>query len=290
MRVKYRITPVRSFTLLLILIAVPFCQANPLNGGIEWIADVDRAASESRRTDKPMLVKVSTDWCGYCKKMQRETFNTKQISNHVNQCFIPVYLDGDKHKSLVQQLGVRSYPTTLVVSAEGKVLSRITGFRTASQLSNDLNQICRHDGVSDESELAPIVTRAPNPQLLRSVFGEKCPVSPVETGQFATAKPHISTTFRGFAVGFASEQFRAAFAQNPAKYWPVADGLCIVSAAHGKGNEMGTLNNGVFYQGRIWFFANQNNRAAFEADPGKYHRWFQDQMQNVATAKQPTAR
>jgi YHS domain-containing protein len=199
-------------------------------------------------------------------------------------------LDGDKHKSIVQQLGVRSYPTTVVLSPDGKVLSHITGFRTAAQLSVDLNKICPYESGLSNSQLAPIVRRSAQPRPQQSIFGGNCPVSPVETGKFSPANPQITSTFRGYSVSFASEAFRNAFAQNPAKYWPVADGMCVVSAAHGNGNKNGVLNNGVFYQGRIWLFADQSSRSAFEADPGKYLQWLQQQTQNVATAQRANAR
>ena len=261
--------------------------AAPLQrNGIEWSDNIDQAIVQSQQLNKPMLLKVSTDWCGYCKKMQRETFSDAGIMNQISANFIPVYVDGDKHKALIQQLGVRTFPTTLVVAPNRQVLANITGFRNAQQLSNDLAKISAPQGQQPtEQAIAKTPSRYREESTRQSIFGRNCPVSPIEMGRFVEASGQFTTSFRGYKVGFASQEYLDAFLQNPVKYWPVADGHCIVTAAHGQGRKMGVLSNGALYQGRIWFFADQQSKIAFEAEPSKYLNWLKQRTQLVAKQK-----
>ena len=42
--------------------------------GINWRPDVTAAMSEARRTGKIVMIDVYTDWCGWCKRMDRDTY------------------------------------------------------------------------------------------------------------------------------------------------------------------------------------------------------------------------
>ena len=254
--------------------------------GIQWNNDINESIAMSKQLNKPMLLKVSTDWCSYCKKMQRETFSDATVIAKVNENFVPVYIDGDKNKALVKQLGVRSFPTTVVVSPNQEVLASITGFRSAGQLNTDL---ARFSPARPHSMPPQAIARAPQRQARPSIFGDNCPVSPIETGKFVAANPKFFSTFRGYRVGFASQKYLEAFSRNPTKYWPVADGMCVVSAAHGQGSRMGDLDNGALYQGRIWFFADQKTRTAFESAPAKYFNWLKHRTESVAAKRNGAA-
>ena len=100
-----------------------------------------------------MLVKIGADWCGYCKRMARETFVDSRIVRHVNECFIPVTLDAERNADLARRMGAEALPTTVIVTPDTRIVQRITGFRTAEQLGSDLTRYCgaekRHRGASD---------------------------------------------------------------------------------------------------------------------------------------------
>ena len=51
------------------------------------------------------------------------------MAQALNENFIPVRLEGRGHMNLVQQMGVRGAPTTLVFSPEGQEVHRFVGFQ-----------------------------------------------------------------------------------------------------------------------------------------------------------------
>jgi len=178
---------------------------------------------------------------------------------------VPVTIDGDVHRGLANQMGVRAYPTTVIVSPAMKIVARIIGFRTADQLSIDLAKICTHS-----------IPHPQHGQLLarhdtrESVFGHLCPVTPFIDGKIVQGNPGISMTHRGFHLVFQSESYRHEFQEHPERYWPVADGQCVVSALDEGVAQWGTLEYGVTYRGGIWLFASQDRRERFHQTPKAY--------------------
>ncbi|MBX3427310.1 MAG: thioredoxin family protein [Pirellulales bacterium] len=90
--------------------------------------DVQRAWQATRTTGRPMLVFVTSNNCAFCKKMVRETFAHPQIRDSVVGSSEPVVLNASHAPELAKRLGVRSYPTTLVISSDSQLLQRIEGF------------------------------------------------------------------------------------------------------------------------------------------------------------------
>jgi thioredoxin-related protein len=60
------------------------------------------------------------------------------VATALNTRFIPVRLEGRQHMDLVQQLGVRGAPTTLIFSPEGKELHRFAGFMSSQEYLKEL--------------------------------------------------------------------------------------------------------------------------------------------------------
>lgn len=101
---------------------------------IAWHNDLQAAARQSAAQHKPLLVVVGARWCGPCHKMQSETFPNPAVAARISRNFIPVKIDADAQAAAVAKLQVDSFPTVLVISPEGRVVGRMTGFQSAAQL------------------------------------------------------------------------------------------------------------------------------------------------------------
>jgi len=95
---------------------------------INWIEDPKLAVAEAQRQRRPMLLYVTADYCGYCRKMERDSWSNAGVANRVNQQFVPLKLDAEKYEQLVARLGVRGYPATIVLDAESQHVQTIEGF------------------------------------------------------------------------------------------------------------------------------------------------------------------
>lgn len=106
---------------------------------IAWHADTRRAAAIADQTGRPMLLRITADWCGFCRRMNREAFVDSRIIRDVGRTFVSVNVDADTNEALVRQLQVSSLPATVIVLPDFKVIQRIEGFRSANQLGQALS-------------------------------------------------------------------------------------------------------------------------------------------------------
>ena len=235
---------------------------------VVWKTDVREAVRAARQSQKPMLVSITADWCGYCHKMLRTTFADGRIVRSVNDCFVPVILDADRDEQLVSSIGVEGLPTTVIVSPEMKVLKKITGFQSADQLQRQLDRFCRTDQPSNAIPVIP-VTRS-NSKTPKYSFDRHCLVSMFDDGKLKQITAEHTTTYHGKTVCFASAAYKRRFLANPAHYWPALDGNCPVSQAEQSRVIEGVPKSGLIYRGKLWFFADASRQQKFREAPASY--------------------
>jgi len=103
---------------------------------IEWHTDVNKAVNISVETGKPLFFFFTgSDWCGWCKKLQKEVFFKAEFKKWADNSVVLVELDFPRrtpiaeelkkqNRELGQMFGVRGYPTIWLVAPtieDGKV-------------------------------------------------------------------------------------------------------------------------------------------------------------------------
>jgi len=91
-------------------------------------ATIEAGWNSAISAQKPMLVMFTTDGCVYCRKMEAETFQHPAIQKMLNENTETVLANARDYRGLVKKLGVRGYPSTLLVSPQGEVLDFMEGF------------------------------------------------------------------------------------------------------------------------------------------------------------------
>ncbi len=111
--------------------------------GIRWLS-LDSAKAAARQSKKPVFISFYTTWCGFCKKLERDTFKDPAVVKALNEYFLPVKLDGDEEEALAQAYGVRGYPTLVFTDATGKTLLSSPGYRPPGSFMDVLKYV--HSG------------------------------------------------------------------------------------------------------------------------------------------------
>src|SRR5438552_243132 len=104
-----------------LLAAMPLgasAQEVPAATEIRWRSDYAAAIKEAHDKNLPLAIDIGTVNCYWCKKLDESTFRDPRIIGVMNERFIPLKLDGEKEPSLVQHLGIVSYPTIVLASSD----------------------------------------------------------------------------------------------------------------------------------------------------------------------------
>jgi protein disulfide-isomerase len=109
-----------------------------------------------------------------------------------------------------------------------------------------------------------------------------CPVSLVETGNWAEGQAQWGARHRGRTYLFSGLEEQQAFLADPDRYAPALSGDDPVVAFDSGSTVSGQRQYGVTYQQRIYLFASPESRAAFAANPQRY-------TSRVLLAEQPTS-
>lgn len=77
----------------LILSVCTFAQ-NEENGLVNWLS-FKEAQEKNKIAQKPFIIDVYTDWCGWCKHMMKTTYSNPNLANYINANFYAVKFNAE---------------------------------------------------------------------------------------------------------------------------------------------------------------------------------------------------
>jgi thioredoxin-related protein len=138
---------------------VPLVAPALVSGQVQWLSWEDAQARNAREPRK-FIVDVYTQWCGWCKKMDKSTFEQAGISAYVNEHFYPVKFDAETktdiqfkgqtyryvrsgstgYHELAAELtfGKLSFPTIVYLDEKLNVIQPIPGFKDPAAMDKIL--------------------------------------------------------------------------------------------------------------------------------------------------------
>jgi len=116
-----------------------FLRSSPAAADPAW-RSWDAGLREAATSGRPVLVDVYTDWCGWCRRMDREVYARADVQDYLARRFVTVKLDAESNaaaryegrsytlRTLAARFGVTGYPTTVFLSAKGAQLASVPGY------------------------------------------------------------------------------------------------------------------------------------------------------------------
>jgi len=129
---------------------------------VEWLS-WEEAAKLNAENPKKIFVDVYTDWCGWCKVMDKKTFNDPKVAAYLKEYFYSVKLDAESRKAInhmgqsfefrevegskrggIHMLayslleGKMSYPTVVTLNEKYERIAISPGYKEAPMMFNEL--------------------------------------------------------------------------------------------------------------------------------------------------------
>lgn len=138
----------KVFIYLVFALACTFTYAQE----VEWLTWKEAATLASTdKNPKKIFVDVYTDWCGWCKKMDKDTFQNPEVATYMSENYYMVKMDGEGKEPIefrgktykfvpsgrkgyhefaaALMQGKLSYPTTIFLDEKMNMLSPVPGYQ-----------------------------------------------------------------------------------------------------------------------------------------------------------------
>ncbi|WP_299125487.1 DUF255 domain-containing protein [uncultured Tenacibaculum sp.] len=126
---------------------------------VNWLT-FEEAMAKNKVNPKPILIDLYTDWCGWCKKMDKTTYKNEVIVKYINDNYYAVKMDGEGREDIsfqgktykfVQQgrskyhelaaaimKGKMSYPSTAFFNEKEQLIQTVPGYMTKERFEKVL--------------------------------------------------------------------------------------------------------------------------------------------------------
>jgi thioredoxin-related protein len=140
--------------LLLTSMIAPSVQTKSEEGAVKWLS-FEEAVRKAKSEKRPVFIDVYTDWCGWCKVMDKNTFSDPKVAKILNENFYPVKFNAEQREE-VQFNGTTfkfvesgrngyhelaaallnnqlSYPTVVFLDEQFRIIQPLPGYRQAPE-------------------------------------------------------------------------------------------------------------------------------------------------------------
>ncbi|HTK81394.1 MAG TPA: thioredoxin fold domain-containing protein [Bacteroidota bacterium] len=105
----------------------------------------DAGFAEAKKSNKKIMLDIYTDWCGWCKRLDKDTYGNEKVMDYLNSQYVVIKLNAesatklnfkDKEYSeagMAQALGATGYPTIVFFDGKGEPITSIPGYVDAER-------------------------------------------------------------------------------------------------------------------------------------------------------------
>jgi thioredoxin-related protein len=105
----------------------------------QWIG-FDAGFAEAAKSGKPVVIDFYTDWCVWCKKMDKEVFSRKDVSDRLAKEYVTIRIDAESNapitfkgvkttpRKFTEQMRVQGFPTLIFYDSKGTPLTALPGY------------------------------------------------------------------------------------------------------------------------------------------------------------------
>ncbi|MEL4307493.1 thioredoxin family protein [Joostella sp. CR20] len=138
----------KNLFLFVFLLAITTTSAQEIEW-LTWEQAIEKSATDEQ--PKKIFVDVYTDWCGWCKKMDKDTFNNPEVAAYMKANFYMVKMDAEGKEDIEYMgktfkyvgqgkrgyhelaaallQGKMSFPTVIFLNENVEIISPVPGYQ-----------------------------------------------------------------------------------------------------------------------------------------------------------------
>jgi hypothetical protein len=90
---------------------------------VQWRPWGEAAFEAADAADRPVLLALTATWCAGCHEMDAETYAEPRLAAAVNDGFVPVRVDVDRHPRVRERYNMGGFPSTVFTTPDGEVIT-----------------------------------------------------------------------------------------------------------------------------------------------------------------------
>lgn len=140
--------------IIALLISIPALLVSAQEASVKWYS-IEEAVALAKTNPRPIFVDAYTDWCGWCKKLDKDTFSNPVIAGILNTKYYAVKFDAEGKEPVTFQgrrfendgslgkthqlayallQGKLGYPTVVFLTANSELITPVSGYKTPAQI------------------------------------------------------------------------------------------------------------------------------------------------------------
>ena len=158
----------KKYLSLLLLVITLFCNLafmSPPKEKVNWMSFAEMQAAYAKQP-KPILVDLYTDWCGWCKVMDKSTYGNEKVAAYINQHYYAVKFNAESRQkvvfngkeygynesmktndlALLLSFGDRSYPNTVFLGSLAERPAPLAGYLKPKEIEAPLRYFAERKG------------------------------------------------------------------------------------------------------------------------------------------------
>lgn len=118
--------------------------SSSVSSNLRWYNNFNQAINEARQGNKYVMVDMYTEWCGWCKRLDKDVYSNPDVIRFLNQGYVSLKLDAEKDRDgqqLASKYGINGYPCIMLFDSQGKYRGKFLGYKPANEFPQALEQL-----------------------------------------------------------------------------------------------------------------------------------------------------